>query len=64
MQLRKELCDFVVKVSAVHLGAAIEWKLCPTKVQFASAVANFTDSRKLGGHPEGQLTEQQLHKSQ
>lgn len=49
------LCDFAVNLSTVHLRAVVEWKLCPTRVQFASAVTDFTD-RKLEGHPEGQLS--------
>ena len=56
MQQRKELCDRC-KNPLLNLGAAIEWKLCPTKVQFTSAVTGFTDSRKPGGHPEGRLTD-------
>jgi len=60
MQLCKELCDFVVNLSPLSTSELrLNGNFVSQKVQFAPAVTNATDSRKLGGHPEEQLTEQQ-----
>lgn len=57
MQRRQEPRDFVVGLcAAVHLTAAAEWKLCPTKAQFAAAVADFASRASRGAANRAALT--------